>query len=110
MDALTLLFVVGLSCVVFAVLGAYVAKQKRRSKGEGAMLGLIFGPLGCLIEALLPTGDVMPRKDHMHLIRKIDEMLIPSSEEEESKAMEFLNEVDPRKPKPEGLPDWLKIG
>src|SRR5262249_30419438 len=35
-------------------LGAYAAAQKGRPRAEGATLGLLFGPLGCLIVALLP--------------------------------------------------------
>jgi hypothetical protein len=35
-------------------LGAYVAAQKGRPRAEGALLGLLFGPLGCLVVALLP--------------------------------------------------------
>ena len=41
----------------FAVLGAYVAGHKRRPAIEGVALGLIFGPVGCLVLAMLPTGD-----------------------------------------------------
>jgi hypothetical protein len=41
--------------VVFAGLGAWIADQKGRSGGEGFALGLLFGPLGVLVEALLPT-------------------------------------------------------
>ena len=35
-------------------LGAYVAAQEGRPRAEGAALGLLFGPLGCLVVALLP--------------------------------------------------------
>jgi hypothetical protein len=42
--------------VVFGGLGAWVATQKDRGQGEGFILGLLFGPLGVLIEALLPAG------------------------------------------------------
>jgi len=46
----------GFIAVVFAVLGAYIAAQKNRDQGEGLLLGCLFGPLGVLIEALLPIG------------------------------------------------------
>lgn len=46
--------------VVMTPLGAWVATQKRRSAGEGALLGFGLGPFGVLIEALLPTGDARP--------------------------------------------------
>lgn len=48
-----LLFIV-LTWGVWVILGYYVAKQKRRSPLEGALLG-ILGPFGILIECLLPT-------------------------------------------------------
>ncbi|RLS37212.1 MAG: hypothetical protein DWH81_11455 [Planctomycetota bacterium] len=41
---------------VWIVIGGYVAQQKRRSVKEGALLGCL-GPVGVLIEALLPTKD-----------------------------------------------------
>ena len=49
---LLILLVVG---VVFGFLGVFVATQKRRSDAEGFFLGFLFGPLGVLIEALLPA-------------------------------------------------------
>lgn len=45
-----------LACwTIFAFLGSWIAVAKRRAGPEGFMLGLLFGPLGCLIEALLPN-------------------------------------------------------
>jgi hypothetical protein len=41
--------------VAFGGLGAWIASQKGRAGGEGLALGLLFGPLGVLVEALLPT-------------------------------------------------------
>jgi hypothetical protein len=41
--------------LVFAALGAWIASQKGRSEGEGLLLGVLFGPLGAIIEALLPS-------------------------------------------------------
>jgi len=40
---------------VFAALGGWISAQKYRDPIEGAVLGGLFGPLGCLIAALLPT-------------------------------------------------------
>jgi hypothetical protein len=42
--------------LALAVLSAWVAGQKHRSEGEGFVLGALFGPLGVLVEALLPAG------------------------------------------------------
>jgi hypothetical protein len=41
--------------LVFAYLGAWVAGQKHRNATEGAVLGLVFGPFGVIVEGLLPT-------------------------------------------------------
>lgn len=41
--------------VIFALVGAVVAKNKNRNTGEGCALGCLLGPIGVLIEALLPS-------------------------------------------------------
>lgn len=46
--------------LVFAIaagvlVGAWIAKEKNRDFAEGALLGCFLGPIGWLIEALLPT-------------------------------------------------------
>ncbi|SIO58458.1 hypothetical protein SAMN05444166_5686 [Singulisphaera sp. GP187] len=41
--------------VMFALFGSWIASVKGRSSSEGLVIGFLFGPLGCLIEALLPT-------------------------------------------------------
>ena len=40
--------------LIWIPVGAYVASQKRRSRVEGMLMG-ILGPLGVIVEALLPT-------------------------------------------------------
>jgi hypothetical protein len=42
--------------VAFVGLGAYVASQKRRSLTEGLILGLLFGPIGAIVEGLFAAG------------------------------------------------------
>jgi hypothetical protein len=42
----------------FAGVGIYVAKAKGRPTEEGLVLGLIAGPFGWLIVAMLPAGPV----------------------------------------------------
>ena len=58
MDSETTLKLIVIACfacmVVFGALGKYIASQSGRSEFEGLVLGVLFGPLGCLIEALLP--------------------------------------------------------
>ncbi len=43
-----------LGWLIWIPVGAYVARQKRRSMMEGTLLGCL-GPVGALIAALLPT-------------------------------------------------------
>lgn len=54
-DRTDVLFGVFIVAVLFSGLGAWVASVKHRSNGEGAVLGGLLGPLGVIIEALLPT-------------------------------------------------------
>jgi hypothetical protein len=54
------LILIGISAAVFSGLGGWVATQKRRDTGEGMVLGLLFGPFGVLVEALLPQGGEQP--------------------------------------------------
>jgi hypothetical protein len=41
--------------VAMIMLGVYVAIEKNRPWGEGLILGALFGPLGVIVIALLPT-------------------------------------------------------
>jgi hypothetical protein len=54
-DLGTWIFVVGILMFVLGALGLWTAMQKGRSTTEGFVLGLIFGPLGVILEGLLPT-------------------------------------------------------
>jgi hypothetical protein len=52
--------VVVVVALVFGILGSWIAGQKRKDGGEGFILGLIFGPIGVIIEAVLPTPAQTP--------------------------------------------------
>jgi hypothetical protein len=54
--AMEWLILIGVLVVVFGALGAWVATQKRRGASDGLAMGLVFGPLDVLVEALLPQG------------------------------------------------------
>ena len=41
---------------ICAILGLCVANTRYRDPVEGLLVGLIFGPLGVLVELLLPSG------------------------------------------------------
>jgi hypothetical protein len=43
--------------VILGGVGYWIAQQKRRSEVEGAALGCLLGPIGWIIEAVLPTGE-----------------------------------------------------
>ena len=55
MDPLTVLLIVLSSCFFCAVIGGKVAKEKNRDAAEGVLFGALFGPIGILITAVLPT-------------------------------------------------------
>jgi hypothetical protein len=46
-----------LAAVAFGGLGAWIGVQKQRGGSEGFVLGLLFGPLGVLVELFLPQGE-----------------------------------------------------
>jgi hypothetical protein len=60
MEALLLLW------LALGASGSWVAAQKGRSPGEGFALGCLLGPIGVLVEAMLPVGlessEFAPRK------------------------------------------------
>jgi hypothetical protein len=47
---------------IFGAFGAWIAVQKRREPVEGLVLGALFGPLGCLVEAVLPAKERKGRR------------------------------------------------
>lgn|GEM_PF-7064156 len=49
------LALVVVSAIVYAVLGSWIAVQNGRRKIEGGILGFLLGPIGVLVEALLPS-------------------------------------------------------
>lgn len=49
--------------LLLAALAMYVAVQRRRPVFEGFVLGLVFGPLGVLVAALLPMPPA-PARPH----------------------------------------------
>ena len=53
-------FVVILWAGLSAFAGEYVAKQKGRPPFEGLVFGLLFGPLGPIIEGVLPDLERRP--------------------------------------------------
>lgn len=42
--------------VIFGILGSWIAKQRGRDNTEGFVVSALFGPLGVIVECLLPAG------------------------------------------------------
>lgn len=61
-----LLIVVVVTAVVGGGVGSWIAAQKRRNEVEGAVLGALFGPIGWIIEAVLPTKERAPTRTANH--------------------------------------------
>jgi hypothetical protein len=55
MDAGVFLVAAGAYALVFGGLGCWISSEKGREPAEGIFLGLLFGPLGCLIAVLMPA-------------------------------------------------------
>jgi hypothetical protein len=51
-----LMVVWGTSVLLFGGLGEWIAGRKNRDGFEGFFLGLVFGPVGMLVEVALPDG------------------------------------------------------
>lgn len=92
-----------LAWFVFGFLGVFIAGQKNRDPGEGFLLALLFGPFGCLIEALLPTLEpphsvvaVVPPK----ITKQVPEPEWPDP------ARDYLGHLEPKRPF-RSAPDWL---
>jgi hypothetical protein len=82
MEVFVLLLVVGV-VFVFGALGSWIAMQKNRDNSEGFALGCIFGPLGVLIEALLPTlSDHSSQKDSDHSSQKDEAIVLTVTSEQ----------------------------
>jgi hypothetical protein len=72
--AMDFLVIVAIWCA-FAASGAWIATQKSRDALEGFLLGLLFGPVGVLIELFLPMNARLPGSTAGSLMRgSIDEM------------------------------------
>ena len=50
-NLLIILLALAVEVILFGGLGAYISDQKGRGLAEGLILGVLFGPLGCLVAA-----------------------------------------------------------
>lgn len=104
MEPLTVLFILLASCLVCAAAGASVAKEKNRDAVEGILFGAVFGPIGILITALLPTKPSSDQPAQAY-VGTIDQRKTRSLEDRnrifylEDRYRDILEEV---------APDWRK--
>lgn len=76
--------------ILFVGLGAYISTQKNRQAIEGVLLALLFGPLGLIVAALLPTkAPAAPPAP-----RKTAKQLAAEQEERERRALESGEAID----------------
>ena len=82
----------------------WIAAQKGRSLAEGFLVGFLFGPLGVIVEALLPTLDREDSSSERNSYQSNDEI---RSEHESEDVMKALG-IDPEPPKPLSFEEFLK--
>lgn len=57
-------FAVLIGLLISGVIGSWIARQRGRKPGEGFCLGFFLGPIGLIVEGLLPQiGKLMPGDD-----------------------------------------------
>jgi hypothetical protein len=114
----TVLIVAFIALLVFGLFGAWVAEEKGRSGIEGFFLGLLFGPLGVLVEALLPviqnpTPPVLSREERefMETEQRLREHEQRKRSEEIARQSEFrrAERARLRSERWEATPDWVKM-
>ena len=97
MEAVILLLVWGL----LGGVGSWIATQKGRSGAEGFVLGVLLGPIGWIIEALLPQQTShRPQTQHYRSPDYDDPVPTPAP------ARPKQPSAAPRKPKPLGE-EWM---
>lgn len=60
--------------VAFGILGLWIAAQKNRNPAEGLVLGVLFGPLGVIVEATMPSVDPTATRAIPRHLRQIDDI------------------------------------
>lgn len=79
--------------MLFSCLGAWVAIQCDRSMLEGAVIGVILGPFGLILEALLPRGIAANEIEEPREVKSSEEV----EEEAMAKVMkDYFNVNDPK--------------
>lgn len=100
MDGAAILALVVLGWALFAVIGGLISAHKNRGALEGAGLSVLFGPLGWLIAALLPSKHLPERSRPQSRSLSMDEKLrvrerrvkSPGERLDDDEALQYLND------------------
>lgn len=106
MDILVALIVL-VVWIAMGGVGAYVAVQKQREPIEGLLFALLLGPIGILIEVLLPEGKRRVVTERPTVFAETSDLA------DDAQAQAFLGSIEPKRPKPKpltkaDLPAWLQ--
>jgi hypothetical protein len=106
MDLAMVLFILFMVGIVFGFFGAWISGEKGRDRNQGMAIGFLFGPLGCLILALLPAKEEAARQrrsgrgddwdDRSDDFRVPEVWGKPKPSEEESNVLRYLNGETPK--------------
>lgn len=90
------LLVVALLLAAMGLLSAWIAAQRGRSTVEGLILGCLFGPLGVLVECLLPVPEKkQSRPASRRTTNQATTPIVSVDEDNHPAVAEFLAESDP---------------
>lgn len=105
------LITVGLYTVLFGGVGMAITFYTGREPAEGLFLGVLLGPLGCIIAALLPSRPApgsSPAAPVAATIAPAPVVVVPTHTEADAAA--FLASMEPkREPKPLPVPEYVHV-
>ncbi len=90
------LLVVALFLAAMGLLSAWIAGQRGRSVIEGLILGCLFGPLGVIVECLLPVPEKkQSRSTPKRTTSQAANTILSVDEDSHPAVAEFLAEFNP---------------
>lgn len=102
MDIVVVLFIAFMVALAFGFFGAWICGEKGRDRNPGMIIGFLFGPLGCLILALLPAKEKTPARTRRTARRaawedETDDFRVPEAwgkpkPSEDDDVMRYLND------------------
>lgn len=100
MDIVVVLFIALMVALAFGFFGAWICGEKGRDRNPGMVIGFLFGPLGCLILALLPakppeqprsTRKPKPRWDAETADFRVESFGKPKYSEDDDNVLRYLD-------------------